>query len=52
MTSQEIITKFLIQNEGNFKLYASGFSLITCKGLSFEYKENSELRSRKIGNYQ
>ena len=47
-TRQEIITKTLISNEGNFELFASYFNLMDAKGLSFHFKENSELKDVKV----
>lgn len=37
-TRQEIITKTLIPNKGNFELFASYFNLMDAKGLSFQFK--------------
>ena len=54
-TRQEIITKTLIPNEGNFELFANYFNLMDAKGLSFQFKENSELQAEKLfikKNYQ
>lgn len=45
---QEIITKTLIPNKGNFELFASYFNLMDAKGLSLYFKENSELKVEKI----
>ena len=47
-TRQEIITKTLIPNEGNFELFANYFNLMDAKGLSFQFKENSELQAEKL----
>ncbi len=47
-TRQEIITKTLIPNEGNFELFASYFNLMDGKGLSFQFKENSEIQAEKL----
>jgi len=47
-TRQEIITKTLIPNKGNFGLFASYFNLMDAKGLSFQFKENSELQAEKL----
>ena len=47
-TRQEIITKTLIPNEGNFELFANYFNLMDAKGLSFQFKENSELQPKKL----
>src|SRR5690554_8160980 len=47
-TRQEIITKTLIPNTGNFELFASYFNLMDAKGLSFQFRENSELQSEKL----
>ena len=47
-TRQEVITKTLIPNKGNFELFASYFNLMDAKGLSFQFKENSELQAEKI----
>lgn len=47
-TRQEIITKTLIPNKGNFELFASYFNLMDAKGLSFQFKENSELQAEKL----
>ena len=42
-TRQEIITKTLIPNKGNFELFASYFNLMDAKALSFQFKENRPL---------
>lgn len=47
-TRQEVITKTLIPNKGNFELFASYFNLMDAKGLSFQFKENSELQAEKL----
>lgn len=47
-TRQEIITKTLIPNKGNFELFASYFNLMDAKALSFQFKENSELQTEKL----
>ena len=47
-TRQEIITKTLIPNKGNFELFTSYFNLMDAKGLSFQFKENSELQAEKL----
>lgn len=47
-TRQEIITKTLIPNKGNFELFATYFNLMDCKGLSFQFKENTELKAEKL----
>ncbi|WHF52507.1 hypothetical protein QGN23_04310 [Chryseobacterium gotjawalense] len=47
-TRQEIITKTLIPNKGNFELFASYFNLMDAKGLSFQFKENTELQAEKL----
>lgn len=47
-TRQEVITKTLIPNKGNFELFASYFNLMDAKGLSFQFKENSELQFAKL----
>lgn len=47
-TRQEIITKTLIPNKGNFELFANYFNLMDAKGLSFQFKENSELQAEKL----
>lgn len=47
-TRQEIITKTLIPNKGNFELFATYFNLMDCKGLSFQFKENTELLAEKL----
>ena len=47
-TRQEIITKTLISNKGNFELFASYFNLMDAKGLSFQFRENSQLQSEKL----
>lgn len=47
-TRQEIITKTLIPNNGNFELFASYYNLMDAKGLSFQFKENSKLQAEKL----
>lgn len=47
-TCQEIITKTLIPNQGNFGIFANYFNLMDAKGLSFQFKENSELQAEKL----
>jgi|SRR5690554_1400333 len=47
-TRQEIITKALIPNNGNFELFASYYNLMDAKGLSFQFKENSKLQAEKL----
>ena len=47
-TSQEIIPKALIPNKGNFKLFISYFIWKDAKGLSFQFKENSEFKAEKL----
>lgn len=47
-TRQEIITKTLIPNRGNFELFASYFNLMDAKGLAFQFTENSELQAEKL----
>lgn len=47
-TRKEIITKTLIPNKGNFELFANYFNLMDAKGLSFQFKENSELQVEKL----
>lgn len=47
-TRQEIITKTLIPNKGNFEFFATYFNLMDCKGLSFQFKENTELKAEKL----
>lgn len=47
-TRQEIITKTLIPNKGNFEFFASYFNMMDKKGLSFQFKEKSELQVEKL----
>jgi len=47
-TRQQIITKTLIPNKGNFELFASYFNLIDARGLSFQFKEKSEIQVEKL----
>lgn len=47
-TRQEIITKTLIPNKGNFELFANYFNLMDAKDLSFQFKENSGLQVEKL----
>lgn len=47
-TRQEIITKTLIPNEGNFELFANYFNLMDAKGLSFQFKEKAEIQDEKL----
>lgn len=47
-TRQEIITKTIIPNKGNFELFANYFNLMDAKGLSFRFKENSSLQAEKL----
>lgn len=47
-TRQEIITKTLIPNKGNFELFANYFNLMDAKGLSFQFKENSQMQIEQL----
>jgi hypothetical protein len=47
-TRQEIITKTLIPNKGNFKFFGTYFNLMDKKGLSFHLNKNSEFEKDKL----
>jgi|SRR5690606_22562388 len=47
-TRREIITKTLIPNKGDFELFASYFNLMDAKGLSFQFRENSQLPTERL----
>lgn len=47
-TRQEVITKTLIPNKGNFEFFATYFNLMDAKGLSFQFRENSDLQAEKL----
>jgi hypothetical protein len=46
-TRQEIITKTLIPNKGNFNVYANYYNLIDVKGIGFQLS-SSDLEVKKL----
>lgn len=48
LTRQEIITKTLIPNKGNYNIYANYYNLLDVKGLGFQINSTTDFEVEKL----